>query len=238
MLSYEDAEAEIDRFKPILAVQPLGSTEQHGPHLPISTDTIIALEVGKAIAEHFKALLLPPIPYSCSIEHREYRSTVWIRSKTLYALLNDIVKALKFHGFEALILVNGHGGNFILKTFIREVNYRFNNKPITILVDLGNMYFGSREVEDIHAGRTETSLLMYLNPKFVKGSTRGSKPKATRDLLDYSPINRFTDDGVWGSPTEASKEEGRKIFEEIVWKAVEYVEDVLRRFRPELKLKR
>ncbi|MCX8161538.1 MAG: creatininase family protein, partial [Candidatus Bathyarchaeota archaeon] len=78
MLSYESREPDISRIKPTVAVQPIGSMEQHGSHLPVSTDTIIAWEVSRALAEKIGALLLPPIPYSCSIEHSSYESTIWV----------------------------------------------------------------------------------------------------------------------------------------------------------------
>lgn len=228
MLSYESTNEEIENQKPFMAVQPLGSTEQHGPHLPVYTDSIIALEVSKAIAKHFKALLLPPIPYSCSIEHYNYISTVWLKPTTLRIVLKDVIEALKHHGFKVLVLVNGHGGNFILKNIVREMNYVFKNKPITILVDLGSPYFGIVDSEDIHAGKIETSLMLYLRPKLVKKIAKDNVPNVTRDYLNYAPIDEITVSGVWGLPSSASKKYGEELFNRIVKKAIDYVKNVLK----------
>jgi len=229
MLSYENCEADIARIKPTIAVQPIGSMEQHGPHLPISTDTIIAYEVGKALAEKLDALLLPPIPYSCSIEHSKYTSTIWIKPSTLNALLKDIAVSLRTHKFKALIIVNGHGGNYNLKSIVREINYRFNRKPLTILVDLGSMYFGSRYTEDIHAGYYETSIMLYLKPNLVGELTGDFKPKVTRNYLDYIPIDELTPTGVWGEPSRASREMGEIIFKKMIDEAESYILNVLER---------
>ncbi|MEM2739686.1 MAG: creatininase family protein [Candidatus Bathyarchaeia archaeon] len=229
MLSSESREPDIARIKPIIAVQPIGSMEQHGLHLPVSTDTIIACEVSRALAERIEAFLLPPIPYSCSIEHSRYTSTIWLRPFTLHNLLKDIAISLRVHGFKALIIVNGHGGNYNLKSIVREINYRFGRRPLTLLVDLGSMYFGSRYAEDIHAGRYETSLMLYLKPELVGELTGDSKPEAMRDYIDYISIDELTPTGVWGEPSRASREEGERIFERIVDEAKNYVLDVLKK---------
>lgn len=229
MLSYESSELDISRVKPAIAIQPIGSMEQHGLHLPVSTDMIIAYEVGRALASRIGGLLLPPIPYSCSIEHSNYTSTIWLKPSTLYFLLRDIALSLRAHGFKALVIVNGHGGNYNLKSIVREINYRFGRKPLAVLVDLGGMYFGSRYAEDIHAGFHETSLMLYLKPDLV-GKLQGDyKPIATRDFLDYMPMDELTPTGVWGEPSRASKEEGEDLFKRIVDEAEKYVVDVLRR---------
>lgn len=229
MLSYESRESDIAEAKPLIAVLPIGSMEQHASHLPVSTDTIIALEVGRALAERIDALLLPPIPYGCSIEHSRYTSTVWLKPFTLYAIIRDIARSLRAHGFKVLIIVNGHGGNYILKSIVRELNYRLGRRPLTILVDLGGMYFGSRYVTDIHAGYHETSLMLYLRPNLVGELTGDFKPEATRDYLDYLSMDELTPKGIWGEPSRASREDGEKIFSRMVDEAVGYVADVLRR---------
>jgi creatinine amidohydrolase len=229
MLSYESRESDIAEAKPIIAILPVGSMEQHASHLPVSTDTIIALEAGRALAERIEALLLPPIPYGCSIEHSKYTSTIWLRPFTLYALIRDIARSLRAHGFKALIIVNGHGGNYILKSIVRELNYRLGRKPLTILIDLGGMYFGSRYAADIHAGCHETSLMLYLRPNLVGEPAGDFKPEATRDYLDYLSMDELTPTGVWGEPSRASREDGERIFVRMVDEAVSYVMDVLRR---------
>jgi len=228
MLTYENTDEEIEKHNPSMAVQPLGSTEQHGPHLPIFTDSIIALEVGRAIANYFKALLLPPIPYSCSLEHRDYISTIWLKPLTLYAMLRDIVESVKFHGFKVLVIVNGHGANFILKNAIRELNYMFNNNPLTILVDLGSICLRIGKEVDIHAGEIETSLMLYLRPALVRNQGKDFIPKVTRDYLNYVSMREITKEGIWGKPQKASRKRGEELFNKIVKEAISYIENILK----------
>ena len=228
MISYKNTNKEIEEHNPTMAIQPLGSTEQHGPHLPVCTDAVIALEVSKAMADHFKALLLPPIPYSCSLEHRGYKSTIWISPITLYLTVKDIVEALKFHGFKTVVIVNGHGGNFALKNIVRELNYMFDNNPLIILVDIGSFCLKIGEGIDIHAGDVETSLMIYLKPELVKEVGKNYVPKVPRDYLNYMPMKEVTKEGIWGFPENASKERGKEIFTNIVREAISYVENVLK----------
>ncbi|MEM3151115.1 MAG: creatininase family protein, partial [Candidatus Bathyarchaeia archaeon] len=115
MLSFENTNAEIEKVDPKMAILPIGSLEQHSKHLPISTDTIIAFEVAKKIAENFNALLLPPFNYSISMEHQNFKSTVWLSPLTLYYTIKDIATSLKKHDFKVFVIVNGHGANFLLR---------------------------------------------------------------------------------------------------------------------------
>ena len=226
MLSYESTARDVENANPKICVLPIGSLEQHGDHLPISTDTIIALEVAKRIAEYFNALLLPPIPYSLSLEHRKSRATVWLSPETLLSLIRDIARSLEYHKYEVLIVVNGHGANFILRNVIRELNYTLD--LLAILVDLGAMYFGSRYSKEVHAGRSETSIILYLRPDLIK--KEGAKdyvPRVPRDYLDYMSMLDLSPYGVWGEATKATKEYGEKLLEEIVKEAINYVSEVI-----------
>lgn len=227
MLSFENTDREIEETNPEIAVLPIGSLEQHSKHLPISTDTIIALEVAKEIAKHFNALLLPPINYSISMEHQNFKSTISLSPLTLYYIVKDIATSLKGHDFKIFVIVNGHGANFLLRNVVREINYQIN--LLTILVDLANMYFGSRDAKDIHAGYIETSLILYLKPHLVKkGLLEDEVPSVSRDYLDYAPLDEISKSGVWGESTKASSESGKNIFERIVVEAINDIEKVLK----------
>ncbi|RLF14170.1 MAG: hypothetical protein DRJ66_06535 [Thermoprotei archaeon] len=227
MLSYESTAKDIESIGPKICVLPIGSLEQHGDHLPISTDTIIALEVAKRIAKHFNAFLLPPIPYSLSLEHRKSRATIWLSPETLISLIKDIAHSLEYHKYEVLIVVNGHGANFILRNVVRELNYTLN--LLVILIDLGAMYFGSRHSREVHAGRSETSIMLYLRPDLVrKESAKDYIPHVTRDYLDYLSMLDISPYGVWGEPTKATKEYGEKLLNNIVKEAIDYVSEVIK----------
>lgn len=226
MLSFENTNEEIEKSDPKMAILPIGSLEQHSKHLPISTDAIIAFEAAKKIAENFNALLLPPLNYSISLEHQNFKSTIWLSPLTLYHTIKDIANSLKKHDFKVLVIVNGHGANFLLRNVVREINYQMD--LLTILVDLANMYFGSRDAREIHAGSIETSLILYLKPNLVrKEFPEDEVPDVSRDYLDYAPLNEISKSGVWGEPKKASSENGKKIFESIVADAIDEIKKVL-----------
>ncbi|MEM2780447.1 MAG: creatininase family protein [Candidatus Aenigmatarchaeota archaeon] len=227
MLSFENTNEEIEKSDPKMAILPVGSLEQHSKHLPISTDAIIAFETAKKIAENFDALLLPPLNYSVSLEHQNFKSTVWLSPLTLYYTIKDIAASLKKHDFKVFVIVNGHGANFLLRNVVREVNYQIG--LLTILVDLTNMYFGSRDAKEIHAGNIETSLILYLKPHLVKKEyLEDEVPDVSRDYLDYAPLNEISKSGVWGEPKKASSENGKEIFEKIVTDAINDIKKVLK----------
>ncbi|MEM2506587.1 MAG: creatininase family protein [Nitrososphaeria archaeon] len=227
MLSFENTNEEIEKSDPKMAILPVGSLEQHSKHLPISTDAIIAFETAKKIAENFDALLLPPLNYSVSLEDQNFKSTVWLSPLTLYYTIKDIAASLKKHDFKVFVIVNGHGANFLLRNVVREVNYQIG--LLTILVDLTNMYFGSRDAKEIHAGNIETSLILYLKPHLVKKEyLEDEVPDVSRDYLDYAPLNEISKSGVWGEPKKASSENGKEIFEKIVTDAINDIKKVLK----------
>jgi len=209
-----------------MAVLPIGSMEQHGPHLPLCTDSIIAQSVAEAIARELNAFLLPCIPISSSIEHKDFAGSVWIMPQTLASIIRDIVLSLKYQGIKKIVVVNGHGGNFILKPAIRELNL-LHKDLLVILVDLGGI---SPNNPDIHAGEAETSLLLYLRPELVKGKGVDYIPKAPRSYIDYFGIKGLSRCGVWGLPSKASPEKGKQIFETLVRKSLEYIKDVLKTY--------
>jgi creatinine amidohydrolase len=226
MLSFENTDAEIENSNPKMAVLPIGSLEQHGGHLPISTDAIIAFEVAKKIAEHYTAFLLPTLNYSISMEHKNFKSTVWLSPITLYKVIKDIAASLKYHDFKVFIIVNGHGANFLTRNIVREINYKI--RLLTILVDLTNMYFGSKTAKEVHAGKIETSLILYIKPQLVKkGFLKDEVPRVSRDYLDYAPLNEISKSGIWGEATKASSENGKLIFEKMVAEAIKEIKRVL-----------
>ncbi|MGW4720927.1 creatininase family protein [Nocardia sp. NPDC004260] len=97
-----------------IAVLPVGSFEQHGDHLPLITDTVIACLIARQLAENYPLLLLPPLTISCSHEHEPFAGTVSLSPATLIAVISDIRRSLDRSGITTLVLVNAHGGNYVL----------------------------------------------------------------------------------------------------------------------------
>jgi creatinine amidohydrolase len=100
-----------------IAVLPVGSFQQHGGHLPLVTDTVVACAIAARLVAAYDLFLLPPVTMSCSHEHSSWPGTVSISHTTLTAVVTDVYASLRRSGVERLVLVNGHGGNYVLSNF-------------------------------------------------------------------------------------------------------------------------
>lgn len=236
MFSYNSTAQEIKNAEINTAVLPIGSVEQHGPHLPVGTDFLIAGEIAAAISNRIGALLLPALPISTCREHKGGCGSFWMNSDTFFHVLKDISESMRVQGLSRLVLVIAHGGVFIAGPATREINS--DNTGIKLIrVDLVN-YLSSVEMQQIlqcknnlHACEYETSLMLYLHEELVKKEKiEDFIPDVPRDYLNYGTIPGFCKNGVWGAPSLASKEKGQKIFELLVEKSVEYIADVNRLF--------
>jgi creatinine amidohydrolase len=113
---------EVDTGNPAHAVLPVGSFEQHGPYLPLITDTVVASLIAGELAGAYGLFALPPVPVSCSQEHHAWRATVSVPSAVLAAYVSGIRDSVAGSGFRSLVLVNGHGGNYVLANVVQEAS--------------------------------------------------------------------------------------------------------------------
>jgi creatinine amidohydrolase len=109
--------ADVRERRPAVAVLPIGSFEQHGPYLPLATDTIVPMAIANRLAAVYNVLVLPPITMSCSQEHAAWPGTVSLTHTTVTAIIRDVVESLSMQGIRKLAIVNGHGGNYFLSNF-------------------------------------------------------------------------------------------------------------------------
>jgi creatinine amidohydrolase len=131
-------------------VLPVGSFEQHGKYLPLITDTAIACVIAQEIAAAYPVHLLPPITISCSHEHAAFPGTVSISARTLYAVIDDIRASLARSGIHKLVIVNGHGSNYVLSNVVREANV---DGPAVSLFPLSPDWNRAREHGDLVSDR-------------------------------------------------------------------------------------
>jgi creatinine amidohydrolase len=123
MVNWENTFHEIQQAKPEIALLPIGSIEQHSYHLPVATDYLAAQALAERVARELDSCyLLPALPFSCSREHLDFFGTVWLRPATLAAVVEDLVGALHHHGIRKVAVLVAHGGNWIVKPTIREIN--------------------------------------------------------------------------------------------------------------------
>ncbi|MBX9392719.1 creatininase family protein [Streptomyces sp. TRM72054] len=198
-----------------VAVLPVGSFEQHGPFLPLATDTLVACAVAREIAETYPVHLLPPVTISCSHEHAAWPGTVSISSVTLHAVVRDIAESLRRSGVEALVLVNGHGGNYVLGNVVQESSARGERMalfPAAEDWETARERAGVRTslLTDMHAGEIETSILLHTHPELVRPGheTADFVADDRRHLLSLG-MSGYTDSGVIGRPSLGDAEKGK-----------------------------
>lgn len=202
-----------------MAVLPVGSFEQHGAHLPVTTDSLIACTIAERISEDHGLLLLPPVTFGCSHEHAGLGATVSIRARTLYDLVLDVAYSLRQAGVPQLVVVNGHGGNYVLANIVQEANERerrmalFPARPDWDAArKAANML--TSVTEDMHAGELETSILLHAAPELVRPGFESSDHDApSRPLLATVGMRGYTTSGVIGRPSLASPAKGRAVLD-------------------------
>lgn len=200
------------------AVVPLGSTEQHGPHLPFATDTWLA----DALAEGFcarvpEALRLPALPFGCASEHLSFPGTLHLRAETLAALLEDLVLSLDRHGFRHIFVFSAHGGNGgLLRGAAERLERAAERAQVIVCADpgvaAGALFARAAELgvgaaaAGHHAGEIETSLLLALAPADVRSEAMQSGRLAAPGegpALFYPDLRANAPNGVVGDPRGA-----------------------------------
>lgn len=205
---------DIAELQPTIAVLPIGSFEQHGSVLPLTTDTIVAQLIAERIAQDYGLFLLPPMTVSCSHEHAGFAGTVSISSQTLLAVVADIRRSLSASGIDKLVLVNGHGGNYVLSNIAQEANV----SDVCVALYPGRVEWQQARddaalettiSEDMHAGELEVSLLLHADPDLVSASYKTEDHLATvRPHLLMTGLRALSASGIVGRPSLGTAEKG------------------------------
>ena len=198
-----------------VAVIPVGSIEQHGPHLPVSTDSDIVTEVARRISEKFGYLLLPTINYGVSHEHAPFFN-LSLRESTLQMVLTDLCSSLLANGIRTAFIINGHHGN--LKA-VEGLDVKLGKLQV---FPLSYWHFMEREFD--HAGFVETSLMLAVSENVrmdlaEKGlDTEGMTKEEINKIgvLASKSFPKATKNGIWGDPRGATRGDGEKILAEII----------------------
>jgi len=202
----------VERSSRQLLVVPVGSLEQHGPHLPLDTDTRIAVAVARrACAGRPGVALAPPLPVGASGEHAAFPGTLSIGSEALAACLIELGRHASHH-WSALLLVNGHGGNV---TAVEAAVGRLRYEGRACLA-----WHAALPGGDAHAGRSETSVMLALDPGAVRldAAERGDvRPlEQILPLLRERGVRAVSANGVLGDPAGASAAEGERLLGRLV----------------------
>lgn len=199
-------------LRPLVLV-PVGSVEQHGPHLPLDTDTEIAVAVAEAVAATVggEALVAPALSYGSSGEHQAFAGTSSIGTETLGLVVIELVRSMSTWAGR-IVFVNAHGGN--LAALSKAVFQMIAEEHDVAWVPCAT------ESVDLHAGLTETSLMLHLRPSAVR--LERAEVGETRPLAEILPqlveggVAAVSSNGVLGDPTGATADDGQRILDAIV----------------------
>ncbi|MCF7548837.1 creatininase family protein [Pseudonocardia sp. WMMC193] len=232
-----------------VAVLPLGAIEQHGPHLPVSTDHVTATAaaeaaVAAATTAGVPCVLLPGLAYTKSDEHHAFPGSLWLSWDTLMRTLVDLGRSLAASGITRLLFVNGHGGNSALgqvacRQLRREFGLRTFFAHLSVPADQGGRSSAESEYGmGIHGGHGETSLMLHLRPDLVQMNLAVRRvPEGLREfsLIGFGkPVSfgwlseDFGPDGHVGDPTGATAEHGKAVFEAGVGQLVRVLDEAHR----------
>ncbi len=221
-----------------VAVVPVGSVEQHGYHLPVGTDTILADAVSRngagIVADNLPVLVTPPVWSGLSPHHLDFGGTISLEVETMIAVLRDVAASILDNGFDALIFVNGHGGNqAILSTAVTKIGREFPDAQILTITyfQLAAPFIDEvRESEAggmAHGGEFETSIMLHLRPDLVHEGRaeatylddayelRGEDLFEGGSLTVYRSFEEYSDSGAIGDPALATAEKGEILYERL-----------------------
>lgn len=197
-----------------VALLPVGSFEQHGDFLPLATDTIVACVITRELARAYAVMSLPPITISCSHEHAAWHGTVSISARTLHQVVTDITASLAVSGIHRLVLISGHGGNYVLGNVAQEASV--HGPTIAVFPHTADWDRARQDAnmtttshEDMHAGELETSILLATYPDVVRPGNESADWQAnSRPHLLTLGMGGYTKSGVIGRPSLGTQAKG------------------------------
>lgn len=216
----------LDRGKTII-VMPIGSVEQHGPHLPLGTDFFLVEKLVERLLEweesSYTGVVLPAIQFGVNTEHFRFPGTICIPEKYIEGILEGQADSMMRCGFSQFVIVNSHGGNTsLLDSFIRRYRMAHNCRMTAFTYLSSGVYRGHESLFenelglDVHAGEFETSIMQYFFPELVKLDAQQDLDECNLPAKALPPgwlTHEWSQSGVMGRPSLASSEKGRAFFE-------------------------
>lgn len=225
-MTWPEIEAGLKETQTIIL--PVGATEEHGPHLPVFTDTIQALEVAREAALLKNVFLAPPLHYGVCRSTRGFPGTVTVGHDALRSFVKELLISFWDSGFTKVLILTGHAGGQHMAALeeacqraVEERDFRVSLVSLFDLID-------SKVVEtpgDGHSGEIETSMMMVIRGDLAKGKPDAHFPNRPRFLIQKD-VRHLMGNGVMGDPSRASKEKGRAFFEMAVRGVVKALEEL------------
>jgi creatinine amidohydrolase len=229
-------------------IVPIGTLEDHGPHLPIDTDVTLVSAICRAAAKQLSdvSVVLPPIVHGYSPHHMDFPGTITIAWDTFCRYCTDVATSLIRHGFRRVLLVNGHGSNQNLVEMAARLAMVAEPEALVAACFYLSGEGAGRIIEEVreserggiaHACELETSLYLHLDPGAVdmsKAVDERGYPATSNMFMDWSdgPLkvmpwwSSFSKSGVQGDATKATAEKGKALFEAAIDEIVSFVEDL------------
>lgn len=231
-----------------IVIVPLGSTEQHGPALPLDNDHFAALQFATLAADRLwddvKVVVTPPIVFGFSPHHMAFKGTITLQESTLANVIVDVCTSLAAHGFKKIVLINGHGGN---STAIATALHILQDKIESKVFNIDWWTIASDKILEIatrpvyHACDMETSVSWYLGQRLLEDKRVDEPGKSPYpgyvepDLFAPPPkvsttftMKEITDSGVVGYATKATKEKGEQIVKVTLERIVNFLRELAR----------
>ena len=214
-----------DAFEDVeVAVLPTGSTEQHGPALPLGMDHMAARAFAHSAADREDAVVLPTVPIGVSIHHRQFDGTLYVSEETFERYVRETLESLAEHGLEKAVVVNGHGGNAgALRRAARSLRDEETMfaPPWNWWDSVGDLADDLFDEEGGHADAMESSVLWHVRDDLIQpdkleaaeaGASAGWGESVHGATMGFDTID-FSETGAVGNPTQADPEKGRELFE-------------------------
>ena len=227
ILSWTQFDERLKTTKNPKVLLPIGSLEQHGPHLPLATDTIIANHISQAVSKESETLLLPTLVLGCSLEHAGFPGTISIRPETLTNTIRDIIESLRNSGLTKLFIINGHGGNrATIDSTLVKLKHEYPDMDVLAftIIDLVRKKYAeirnSNQRMIGHADEIETSMMLAIMPELVDmqkaiaespalpGQLSFEGEDVTKVSFGWRAID-ITKSGIIGDPRVANSEKGK-----------------------------
>ncbi|MEM7010478.1 MAG: creatininase family protein [Verrucomicrobiota bacterium] len=212
-------------------ILPLGATEQHGPHLPINTDSLIATRICEFASAKTKTPVLPCQTYTVSEGHTaKWPGTFSVRHETFIHLIGDLTRWVVATGWKRLLLVNSHFGNDAsLRVAVDQLRLRHLGE---LQIGVLNTFQLSPEIwaeftsdaNDLHANKSETDLMLYLAPETVRMDRVEDDPDRTEGTVFSYPVSQTSLNGLTGKPSLGNVEDGERLFLKMGNRLAELVE--------------
>ena len=225
MLAHETTTAAAEALSAAsVAVVPVGSTEQHGPALPLGMDHLAATAFASHLGERDDAVVLPPIPVGVSPHHMQFHGSLTVSDETFERYVTETVESVTVHGVRKAVIVNGHGGNVpALRRMARRLR-----ADRTAFAPTWNWWESVEDLADDcfdevggHADAAESSLIWHLHESLVRpealadaeaGGADGWGRSVHGAAVGFDTVD-FTDSGAVGKPSQADPEAGTQLFE-------------------------